>query len=250
MPLQRGTPLSPDAHGATSAQTANGTIHVFIAEDHRITLWGLQRLVDTARQRMRVVGSATSLPELLTAPALADTDILLLDLDLGGADSIEAITGLQQRLRGHILVLTGADDPERHRAAVLRGARGVVHKSQGADLLLRAIEKVHAGEVWLERGLLGAVLSQLTNPGGSTPRPDENLQRIARLTTREREIVACVVRHSGDKQLVIAHALGLSENTLRNHLSTIYSKLGVRGRLELHLFATQHQIGPQPHGAL
>ena len=124
----------------------------------------------------------------------------------------------------------------------MQGARGVLHKSQGADTILRAIEKVHEGEIWLERGLLADVLGRLT---GSTPEPrveDVHARRIASLTPREREIVSLMVRSSGAKQLAVAEELHMSEHTLRNHLTTIYSKLCVHGRLELHVFATEHGL--------
>ena len=128
---------------------------------------------------------------------------------------------------------------------MLQGARGVVHKSEPAGTILRAIEKVHEGEVWLYRTLLGQVLGQLTeSEPTAAPRPaDPEAKRIASLTARERQIVATLVHSAGAKQFAVAVELGMSEHTLRNHLTTIYSKLGVRGRLELHVYATTHGLG-------
>lgn len=231
-----------DTPPSTLAAKATRGIRVFLADDHRITLWGLQRLIDASQPRMCVVGVATSREELLNHAAVAEADVVLLDLDLAGEDSLDAIGDLKRRCPGHVLVLTAADDPTKHRAAVMQGARGVLHKSQSADTILRAIEKVHEGEIWLERGLLADVLGRLT---GSTPEPrveDVHARRIASLTPREREIVCRMVRSSGAKQLAVAEELHMSEHTLRNHLTTIYSKLGVHGRLELHVFATEHGL--------
>lgn len=217
------------------------SIRVFLAEDHQITLWGLTRLVESARPRMDVVGTASSLAELMNHPGAATADVLVLDLDLGGHDVSEQLATLRERCPGHVLVLTGAGDVAQHRAAVLRGARGVVHKSAPAATVLQAIEKVSAGEVWLHRALMGEVLGLLT--GGAAAQParerDPDRQRIASLTPREREIVVTMLRMAGAKQLAVADALGMSENTLRNHLTTVYGKLGVRGRLELHVFASR-----------
>lgn len=70
----------------------------------------------------------------------------------------------------------------------------------------------------------------------------ETQRRIATLTPRERQIVSLMTRSVGLKQLAVADELGMSEHTLRNHLTTIYSKLKVRGRLELHVFATDHGL--------
>lgn len=227
-------------HGATPH-----AIRVFVAEDHQITLWGLRRLIDSLRPHMEVVGTARSRSELLNHDAAVDADIILLDLDLGGEDSAAALSDLLQRCVGRVLVLTGADDPAQHRAAVMKGARGVLHKSEPAEIILRAIEKVHGGEVWLNRTLLGEVLGQLTDrrPAAAARQVDPHAERIASLTPREREIVALMVRSAGAKQFVVADELGMSEHTLRNHLTTIYSKLGVHGRLELHVYATAHGLG-------
>jgi DNA-binding NarL/FixJ family response regulator len=229
-------------HEHPPGQTNAQPIRVFVAEDHGVTSWGLQRMLDGADPPMALVGSASELDALLAHEALAHTDVLLLDLDLGGSDAAAALPELMQRCPGRILILTGNDDVDEHRLAIMRGARGVVHKSEPAPLVLRAIAKVHAGEVWLNRQLMGEVLGRLT---GQTPAPtarDPVAEKIQGLTRREREIIAALARMTGAKHLAVADALGMSEHTLRNHLTAIYAKLGVRGRLELHLFAVRHHL--------
>jgi len=222
----------------------SSTIRVFLADDHRVTLWGLQQLINSARPEMEVVGTALTRAELVGHPALADTDLLLLDLDLGGEDGCTAMADVQRRCPGRVLILTADEDQAHHRKAVMQGARGVLHKSESADTVLLAIRKVHAGEIWLNRNIVADLLGQLTGSGRPpAPAPDPTAERIASLTPRERDIVGQLVRMSGRKQLAVADALGLSEHTLRNHLTAIYAKLGVHGRLELHLFATEHGLG-------
>jgi two-component system, NarL family, nitrate/nitrite response regulator NarL len=224
--------------------SGTSTIKVFLADDHRVTLWGLQQLIDSARPEMEVVGTALTRAELVAHPALEETDLLVLDLDLGGEDSCNALADVQRRCRGHVLILTGDEDVAHHRQAVMQGARGVLHKSESADTVLRAIRKVHEGEIWLHRNIVAQLLGQLTGRSSvPPPPPDPITQRIASLTPREREIVCKLVQMSGRKQLAVADALGLSEHTLRNHLTAIYAKLGVHGRLEMHLFATEHGLG-------
>ena len=227
-------------------------IRVFIAEDHHITLWGLQRLIDASSPRMQVIGSASSLTELMNHDAAAQADVILLDLDLAGQDACASLATLRLRCPGRVLILTAADDIAVHRAAVMKGARGVVHKSEPAHTILTAIEKVNAGEVWLHRALLGEVLGMLTDSSpAAAPRPtDPDAKRIASLTPREREIVVTMMRSAGAKQLSVASDLRMSEHTLRNHLTTIYSKLGVRGRLELHVYASAHGIGAATRPAM
>lgn len=218
-------------------------IRVFIAEDHRITLWGLTRLIDSSKS-MEVVGTACSRSELLSDEAAADADVLLLDLDLAGENTADSLGSLRERCAGRVLVLTGTDDVEEHRGAVMKGAHGVVHKSEPAEMILRAIEKVSEGQIWMNRSLLGEVFDRLTDTGRKDTAPtDPGGERIASLTSRERQIVATMVNHAGAKQIAVAEKLVMSEHTLRNHLTTIYSKLQVRGRLELHVFASAHGLG-------
>lgn len=219
-------------------------IRVFLAEDHAVTLLGLEQLICASDRLLNVVGTAGSSAELVNHPALADTDVLLLDLNLGGQNAIDAMPDLQRRCPGHVLVLTATDDAGEHRQAMMKGARGVLHKSAPAETILRAIERVHAGEVWLAKGLLGEVMGMLTGAGKQpAPRPDIHARRIASLTLREREIVCVMVRSAGAKLLTVADSLSMSEHTLRNHLTTIYAKLELHGRLALHVYATEHGLG-------
>jgi two-component system, NarL family, nitrate/nitrite response regulator NarL len=220
-------------------------IRIFIAEDHQITLWGLRQLVEASGRRMEVVGTACTPSELMNHDAIGDTDVILLDLDLGGEDMGAALGRLRERCPGHVLVITGADSVSTHRDVMLKGARGVIHKSEPAESILRALEKVSQGEIWLNRLLLGQVMGMLTN-AEQRPAPrevDPEAARIDSLTGRERDIIAAMVRSSGAKQLAVASDLGISEHTLRNHLTTIYSKLCVHGRLELHVYAVAHGLG-------
>jgi len=238
-------PPSSDAKEPSASTHAGAQpIRVLLADDHRITLWGLQQLVDSAQPSMRVIGTATTRAELLAHPALGEADVVVLDLDLQGSSGADALAELAQRSPARVLVLTAEEDLAVHRDAVVRGARGVVHKSAAADIVLRAIEKVAAGEIWLDGKLMGEVLGHFTGRPAAARAEDPDARRIASLTPREREIVSLMVRSAGDKLLAVADALGMSEHTLRNHLTTIYSKLGVRGRLELHVFATEHGLGP------
>lgn len=243
--------MTPAAHCANAEPLAvPRAIRVFLAEDHQITLWGLRRLIDASHPRMQVIGTASSHAELMNHDAAASADVIVLDLDLNGQDTAMSLATLRERCPGRVLVLTAADDIALHRAAVMKGARGVVHKSEPAETILRAIEKVNEGQVWLHAALLGQVMSLLTGggPTASSQPADPDAKRIASLTPREREIVVTMLRRAGAKQLAVAGELGMSDHTLRNHLTTIYSKLGVRGRLELHVYASAHGLGALPRG--
>lgn len=224
--------------------TTEKSIRVFLVDDHRATLWGLERLIDSEDGRMQLAGSATSIPEMLAMPEACAADVIVMDLDLGGEDSTGALADLVRNRGARVLILTGARDTEAHRRAVVAGARGVVRKEEPVETLLRAIEKVYAGDIWVNRALIGDIMSMLT---GTKPAPTTSDTRIASLTPKEHDVIAAVVRHRGAKSLVIAEDLGISEHTLRNHLTVIYHKLGVHGRLELYVYAKEHGVGTPTH---
>ena len=227
-------------------------IRVLLTDDHALVLWGLRQLIDSAQPRMRVVGTATSTRELLAHDALAETDLVLLDLGLPDGNPMECIRQLAGKgLK--VLVLTGNLNVAQHMEAVKQGARGVVLKSHSTELLLRAVERVHAGEVWVDRALMAQLLGQISGVPAPAPAPaapaaphDEQAQRIASLTPKERQVVQAVVQHRGAKSLVVAETLAMSEHTLRNHLTVIYSKLNVHGRLELYAYALEHGLAQPP----
>ena len=112
-------------------------------------------------------------------------------------------------------------------------------KDRAAEVLIKAIEKVHAGEVWLDRFTMATVLTDARR--SREPKPiDPEAAKIESITKREREIVALIAEGHGTKQL--AKRLFISEKTIRNHMTVIYSKLGVSDRLELALYAARHGL--------
>ena len=217
-------------------------IRVLLVDDHRTMLWGLCQLIESASPAMQVADTACSAKEMLEKLGTVAVDLVLLDLDLAGQNSADLLPEIQERFQAKVLILTGSHDQDAHQNAVLRGARGVVCKDEPAEVILRAIERVHAGEVWINRALVGRVLSAMSDTSKARHQ-DPAEERIASLTPRERQIVTAVVRNCGAKGIVMAENLGISENTLRNHLSVIYEKLGVRNRLELFAFASEHRLG-------
>lgn len=220
-------------------------IKVFLVDDHRTVLWGLEKLIESAdAPKMSVVGTAENCDDMFSKLPLAEPDVLLLDLDLGGVSSLTQLGKIQQHTAAQVLILTGSNDPAAHQQAVVRGARGVIHKQAASDVLLRAIERVHEGEIWLDHTSLGNVITALSR---SRQEPDPEAAKWAELTAKERQIVTALVEAKAARNHVIAELLHMSEHTLRNHLTAIYSKLEVAGRMELYLYATtqQHRLVAQ-----
>ena len=102
--------------------TANDRpIRVLLIDDHRTVLWGLEKLIDSARPRMQVVGTASNSDDGLTAAAAQRPDVVLLDLDLGGASGLDLLSNLVEYCGAKVLILTGTRDPDVRERAVLQG---------------------------------------------------------------------------------------------------------------------------------
>ena len=216
-------------------------IRVFLIDDHRSILWGLERLIESGKPAMEVVGSATNCAEALKLIDETAPDLILLDIDLGGEDGVREIPKLIARSRAKILVLTGLRDESIHDEAVLAGASGVVEKEASAETILTAIEKVHEGQLWMNRIATGRIFVEFSRENAAQSVSPERV-KIASLTDREREIVSVAASHAGANAKAIAEMLHISEHTLRNHLTSIYDKLDVANRLELFAYAHKHNL--------
>jgi DNA-binding NarL/FixJ family response regulator len=215
---------------------ADPSIRVLLVDDHRTVLWGLEKLIESARPRMQVVAVAVNGAEALAAAAEHRPDVVLLDLDLGGANGLDLLSDLLRHCEARVLVLTGIRDPELRERVVLQGASGMVHKMEPAEVILSAIERVSRGEIWLDRATTAKVIATLAD-AGKRKQADAEDPAVADLTHKEREVIAAVVKHKGAPIKSIADALCLSSHTVRNHLASIYSKLGVHSRLDLFMYA-------------
>jgi DNA-binding NarL/FixJ family response regulator len=219
------------------------TIRVMLIDDHQTMLWGLGKLIEGETPRMTVVGSARTCEDALRQAAQLAPDVIVLDIDLGGQSSVDIIPALLMNRVSRVLILTGTKDQDMLDLAIRRGARGILHKDASPADVLKAIEKVHKGELWLDHVALGRVLGHFLNPTAATPRPDPDAIRRESLTAKERKVIQAVVEGNGALNKAIAQRLFISEYTLRNHLTSIYQKLHVANRLELYVYAVKHGLG-------
>jgi len=220
-------------------------IRVLLIDDHRSILWGLERLIESGKPAMQVVGTATNCAEALKLIDEAAPNLILLDIDLGNENGINEIPNLLARSHAKILVLTGLRDESLHDKAVLAGASGVVEKEAPAETILAAIEKVHEGQLWLDRVATGRIFLEFARENAAQSVDPERV-KIASLTDREREIVSIAATHAGFNAKAIAEMLYISEHTLRNHLTSIYDKLQVANRLELFAYVHKHGLTKRP----
>jgi DNA-binding NarL/FixJ family response regulator len=160
-------------------------------------------------------------------------DVILIDIEARG---LEAVARLAAHGAAPVLALAG--DAAMRMRAIRAGARGVVRKDDTPATLRKALRKVQEGELWLDRATTARLLTELL--GGAPARLPEGL--LATLTARERDIVRALLRHEGASSRTLAGGLRMSEQTLRNHFSAIYRKLGIPNRVGLVAYAARQRI--------
>jgi DNA-binding NarL/FixJ family response regulator len=215
-------------------------IRIMIVDDHAVVRSGLRMLIEQD-QTMSVVAMAGNRVEALRLAASERPNIIILDLILGEDDGLTFLPELcETSPTSRVVVLTGVRNPDSHRLAIRRGAMGIVLKEHAADMLLRAIQKVHEGEVWIDRSMIGSVIHEFNRPS----KVDPEKARITTLTDREREVITLV--GEGLKNRQIAERLFITETTVTHHLSSVFSKLEVSDRLELIIYAFRHGLAQMP----
>ncbi len=207
-------------------------ITVLVADDHAMVREGLRALL-SSMEGYELVGTASTGADTIREAVLLKPDLLILDIgfpDLNGIDIVRRLAKAVPSIK--TLMLTMYDDDESILGAVRAGALGYVLKGADADDLLRAIAAVAAGEAIFGPGLARRALQVLS----SSPEP-----AFAELTRREREVLELIA--SGLSNHAIAAKLGLSTNTISNHISSIFSKLQVSSRAEAIVRARSAGLG-------
>jgi len=208
-------------------------ISVLIVDDHPVVRRGLRVLLEV-QDGIEVAGEAGDGATALALAAEQVPDVILLDLKLPGMDGIAVLGELRARdSAARVLVLTSATEPASASLAVRSGATGVLYKDVDPDALVRAIRSVHDGHLLLAPEAAGPLVRSAGTWG-----PGAGLDA---LTSREREVLAELAKGRSNRE--IARALGVSEKTVKAHVSSVLAKLGVQDRTQAALLAVRHERG-------
>jgi DNA-binding NarL/FixJ family response regulator len=218
--------------------TSRMTIRIQVVAEP-IVAWGLERLVQSGHPHFEVAGSSERTSDCIAQMQQSPADLALVDLD--GEDGAEGVAALYAQTAMTILAISGSRDLTLHDSAVLAGARGVVEKRAPPAMLLKALEKVHEGELWVDRAATSRIFMELARQKAAKNHDPEHL-KIATLTPRERQSIAAIASDATAPGKAIAERLHISEHTLRNHLTSVYSKLGLANRLALFAYAHKHGL--------
>jgi DNA-binding NarL/FixJ family response regulator len=218
-------------------------IRILMIDDHAMLRTGLRMIIER-NTGMLVVGEADNRRQALAAITKETPDIILLDLDLGDENGLDLLPDLLAAVPdAPIILLTGLQDANVQHRAMLMGATGVVLKQKAAETIIRAIERVHAGEIWIDHAMIASILGQRVDTNAM---PEQNVEamRIAMLTEPEHEVIRLICEGIQNRQ--IAERMSISQASMRYHLASIFAKLGVTDRFELAIYAFQHGIAKLP----
>lgn len=205
-------------------------MRVLLADDHVVLRDALKALLE--REGLEVVGTASDGRAAVAAARQLAPDVVVLDVampEMNGVDAAREITGACPGT--HVILLTGLEDPRLVSQALQAGVRGFVRKAQGADDLLRAIQAVQRGALYVSPGASQAVIDAFGGTGAPVAQ---------RLTPREREVVQLVAEGKSTKQ--IAQVLAISVKTAEFHRGRVMGKLDIHDTAGLVRYAVREGL--------
>jgi DNA-binding NarL/FixJ family response regulator len=214
-------------------------IKVLIADDHKMFRQGLRMLFEMEAD-VKVVGEARDGLEVQELAETLQPDIILMDINMPGADGVEATRQvLKRRPEQAVIILTMFREDEHVYQAINAGARGYILKDADSVDVLRAIRSVADGGSVLDAAMTNKVFQQFKQMSEKSDKHNPE-----GLTPRELEILALIA--NGDSNRVIGEKLFLSEKTIKNYITSIFQKLQTSDRTHAAVYAIQHGLISQP----
>jgi DNA-binding NarL/FixJ family response regulator len=211
---------------ANRADKTSPRIRVIIADDHPIVRSGIKAELDAALD-VEVVGEAANGDEALQRVADLAPDVLILDVNMPGKRTLAVLHELEACLSPRVLILTVEEDVEFVVAMLKAGAKGYLVKDEHPRAIVDGVRAVARGEVWLSKTVLSGLVEHSLRGASVAP---------ASLVTRREMDVLRLVAH-GRYNAQIASVLGITEGTVKNHITNLYDKLQVHSRAELVAYA-------------
>jgi DNA-binding NarL/FixJ family response regulator len=217
-------------------------IRVLIVDDQALIRMGIAALL-ARKADIEVVGQAGNGQEAIEQVAALEPDVVLMDVMMPVMDGVEATRQLSaQGPRPAVIILSTFRDDEHVFRGIAAGARGYLLKDVDHRALAEAVRTVAGGAALLAPEITAQILPHLGRLGAQTPAPQPapQAERLALLTEREREILAMLAQGRTNNE--ISQAMAISVGTVKNHISSILSKLDVRDRTQAALWAQQQGV--------
>ncbi|HXE12617.1 MAG TPA: response regulator transcription factor [Bryobacteraceae bacterium] len=222
-------------------------IRLLIVDSFPVVRAGLRTILSGSPD-IQIVGEAQDGVEAVDRTLELLPDVILMELRLPNVDGLTVLRTLHTRApQAKVLLFTASENKEDFIESMKLGCCGILPKDAGAALIAKSIQKVHAGEIWLDSNTTAAVIRQFASPldpaiaqVAANAKPRERAQ----LSQREREIIVLIAQ--GYKNKEIAEKMFITEQTVKNHLHNVFDKLGVSDRLELALYAIHNSLHVKP----
>lgn len=215
-------------------------IRVLVVDDQRLVREGIASLLDI-QEGVAVVGTAVDGQEAVEKATELSPDIVLMDVRMPVMDGIAAARQIRrQHPECQVLMLTTFDDEEYVIRSLQAGASGYLLKDIPAEDLAQAIRLTHAGIYQLSPTVAGKLIGQLGAKAEPPAPPSADVAATHNLTERELEVLRLIATGATNRE--IADQLVVSEGTVKNHVSSILSRLGLRDRIQAALYAHQHDL--------
>ena len=209
----------------------NNQIRVLIVDDHTLFRESLSRLLE-ADTECKIIGACASVEEALKIVAREQTDLVLLDYDLGEEPGTQFLNRCKNSgFSGPVLMVTGGISDVVMLRALDNGASGVFLKSSPLAELVQAIRRVMQGETWIDPGLVRALIT------GARQNSDSGEASRDSLSARERSVLRYVFEGLSNKE--IGQQLGISEGSVKAALQQLFTRTGVRTRSQLVRIAVE-----------
>lgn len=200
------------------------TIRVLVADDHFIVREGLRLILETD-EGMQLIGEAVNGKEAVELAGQLNPDVILMDLRMPVLDGLSAIELIRRQQPGiAIVILTNFNEDEMMVKGLSAGAKGFLLKDTDRETLLNSIRAAARGETLLKPEIMARLMAHTTSLTVQTRKPTP----VTTLTGRELEVLRAIAR--GERSKEIAFALGISERTVKAHIASIFSRLGVDSR--------------------
>jgi DNA-binding NarL/FixJ family response regulator len=214
--------------------TPHDQIRLLLTDDQALFREGLRTLL-SLQPDFAVNGEAANGQEAIDLALTLHPDIVLMDLNMPVLDGVAATRRIREALPGtRVLVLTTFDDDEMIFDGLRAGASGYLLKDTPGEVLFAAIRAAHRGESFLPPAIAAKVVAEFTRMSSGVPKAQQPLEA---LTEREREILKQLATGASNKE--IAAALFLTEGTVKNYVTVVLGKLGVRDRTQAALKARE-----------
>lgn len=208
-------------------------IRVMLVDDHKMLREGIKQLLEFDSD-LDVVCQASSGQECLDLVAKSLPDVVLLDINLPDFNGIRVLKEIKKKYKKvKVLMLTVHNEVEYLMDALDNNADGYILKDSGSDELLKAIKAVYRGERYIESDLIPSLNARLIQQ-------ESESDIVKDITKREKQILACIAEGKSNSDISVD--FGISEQTVKNHITSLFKKIGVKDRTQAAVFAIRNNI--------